>query len=153
VRDLNERYRVLSTISGLLETSLFVKSLSKARDFYQQVLGLEKIKESDAGCVFVVAKGQLLLLVSDEKARVPSKTPGGDVPPCITGTGETLGAGHIAFAVAEAALEGWRARLNNEGIEVLSEVAWEGGARSLYFRDPDGHLLELATPGLWGLNW
>jgi len=25
------------------------------------------------------------------------------------------------------------------------------GGHSIYFRDPDGHLLELATPGLWAI--
>jgi catechol 2,3-dioxygenase-like lactoylglutathione lyase family enzyme len=141
----------MPNLNGLLEASLFVENLPKARDFYQQVVGLEKLRESEAGCVFVVAKGQLLLLISDEKARVSSKTLGGEVPPCLCGVGESLGAGHIAFSVAESELDAWRARLESQGVEVLSEVAWEGGARSLYFRDPDGHLLELATPGLWGL--
>jgi catechol 2,3-dioxygenase-like lactoylglutathione lyase family enzyme len=140
----------MPNVNGLLEAALFVENLSEARDFYQQVMGLEKLRESDAGCVFVVAKGQLLLLVSREKARVSSKTPGGEVPPC-SAAGAALGAGHIAFAVNEAELDAWRTRLDSQGVEVLSEVAWEGGARSLYFRDPDGHLLELATPGLWGL--
>lgn len=143
----------MPNLNGLLEAGLFVENLSRARDFYQQVVGLEKLKESEAGCVFIVAKGQLLLLISHEKARVPSKTPGGEVPPCVSGAGETLGAGHMAFAVADADLDAWRDRLESQGVEVLSEVAWEGGARSLYFRDPDGHLLELATPGLWGLDW
>lgn len=140
-------------VNGLLEAGLFVENLSRARDFYQQIIGLEKLKESEAGCVFVVAKGQLLLLVSHEKARVSSKTPGGEVPPCMSGAGSPLGAGHIAFAVADdAEVDAWRTRLDGQGVEVLSEVVWEGGARSLYFRDPDGHLLELATPGLWGLH-
>ena len=142
----------MPNLNGLLETALFVESLSRACDFYQQVVGLEKLRESEAGCVFVVAKGQFLLLVSREKARVPSKTPAGEVPPCLGGAGEVLGAGHIAFAVGEADLDAWRARLESQGVEVLSEVTWEGGAHSLYFRDPDGHLLELATPGLWGLD-
>jgi catechol 2,3-dioxygenase-like lactoylglutathione lyase family enzyme len=137
---------------GLLEAGLFVENLSRARDFYEQVLGLEKLRDSEVGCVFVVAKGQLLLLISQEKARVPCKTLGGEVPPCAVDAGEMLGAGHIAFAATEAELDAWRARLESQGVEVLSEVAWEAG-RSLYFRDPDGHLLEIATPGLWGLTW
>jgi catechol 2,3-dioxygenase-like lactoylglutathione lyase family enzyme len=140
-------------INGVLETGLFVEKLSRSRDFYQEVVGLEKLKESEDGSVFVVAKGQLLLLISDEKARVPSKTPGGEVPPCITGSRQILGAGHIAFSIADKDFEWWRSRLKTNHIEVLSEVVWEGGSRSLYFRDPDGHLLELATPGLWGLDW
>ncbi len=45
--------------------------------------------------------------------------------------------------------EAWQIRLECQGIEILSEVTWERGGRSLYFRDPDGHLLELATPGVW----
>ena len=28
-------------------------------------------------------------------------------------------------------------------------MKWPRGGESLYFRDPDGHLVELATPGLW----
>jgi catechol 2,3-dioxygenase-like lactoylglutathione lyase family enzyme len=143
----------MPNLNGLLEASLFVENLSRARDFYQQIVGLEKLQESEAGCVFVVAKGQLLLLISREKARVPSKTPGGEVPACLGKAGEALGAGHIAFRVAEAEFDAWRSSLESQGVEVLSEVAWEQGARSLYFRDPDGHLLELATPGLWGLHW
>jgi catechol 2,3-dioxygenase-like lactoylglutathione lyase family enzyme len=139
-------------VNGLVETALFVENLPRARDFYLQVLGLEKIQESEVGCVFVVSKGQLLLLVDKEKARIPSKTPGGDVPACMGHAGESLGAGHIAFRVADADIDLWRSCLEKKGVEVLSEVTWEQ-ARSLYFRDPDGHLLELATSGLWGLDW
>jgi catechol 2,3-dioxygenase-like lactoylglutathione lyase family enzyme len=142
----------MPNFKSLLEAGLFVKNLSRARDFYEQVLGLEKLRESEVGCLFVVAKGQLLL-IRQEKARVPSKTPGGEVPPCVADAGETLGAGHVAFAVAEAELDAWRPRLESQGVQVLSEVAWEREGRSLYSRDPDGHLLEIATPGLWGLNW
>jgi hypothetical protein len=59
------------------------------------------------------------------------------------------GPGHIAFGVSSAALGSWRARLAKHNVEILKEVTWERGARSLYFRDPDGHMLELATPGIW----
>lgn len=140
-------------LKGLLETTLFVKDLSNASAFYEQVLGLEKVEQSDVGCVFKVTERQLLLLVTHEKARVPSKTPGGEVPPCLVGPREVGGAGHLAFAVAATELREWRARLESKSLEVLSEVAWESGARSLYFRDPDGHLLELTTPGIWNVYW
>ena len=32
-----------------------------------------------------------------------------------------------------------------------ARTSWSRGGRSIYFRDPDGHLLELATPGLWAV--
>jgi catechol 2,3-dioxygenase-like lactoylglutathione lyase family enzyme len=105
------------------------------------------------GCLFMVAPGQLLLLITCEKARIPSQTPGGEVPPCATVAQPTSGPGHVAFAVAEEELDDWRARLELHGIEVLSEVAWEERGRSIYFRDPDLHLIEIATPGIWGLDW
>jgi predicted enzyme related to lactoylglutathione lyase len=31
-------------------------------------------------------------------------------------------------------------------------VDWPGGGRSLYFRDPAGNSLELATPRIWGIG-
>jgi hypothetical protein len=38
-------------------------------------------------------------------------------------------------------------RLAAEGVAVESVVGRPGGARSLYFRDPDQHLVELLSPG------
>ena len=136
-------------LNGILESALFVRDLGRARAFYQNVLGFTPFSESEAGCGFEVAVGQLLLLVSEEKTRLPSETPGGTVPPCLKDPGEVLGAGHVAFAVESTELEAWLSYLEREGVEVLSDVSWERGGRSLYFRDPDGHLLELASPGVW----
>ena len=136
-------------VTGVLESALFVKDLGRARAFYEDVLGFEVFSESDTGCGFEVAKSQLLLLVTEDKARIPTVTDGGTVPPCLEGSGEAVGAGHIAFAVSEAELENWRQHLVHQGIDLLSEVRWVRGGRSLYFRDPDGHLLELASPGVW----
>ncbi len=56
---------------------------------------------------------------------------------------------HMAFAIAAEDYEPWRLRLSDRGIALRSEVTWPAGGRSLYFDDPDGHVIELATPGLW----
>ena len=56
---------------------------------------------------------------------------------------------HIAFAVAADALPQWEQRLRDEGVAIEGRTDWSRGGHSIYFRDPDGHLLELATPGLW----
>jgi catechol 2,3-dioxygenase-like lactoylglutathione lyase family enzyme len=56
---------------------------------------------------------------------------------------------HIAFAIAADELTDWEKRLADNGVAIESTVRWSRGGRSIYFRDPDNHLLELATPGLW----
>ena len=55
----------------------------------------------------------------------------------------------MAFAIAEGSFEDWRAHLTEAGVTMRGEMHWPRGGRSLYFEDPDGHVLELATPGLW----
>ena len=70
--------------------------------------------------------------------------PGGLVP-----AHESGGPGHVAFAIDAAALPAWEARLAELQVAIESRVTWERGGLSLYFRDPDHRLVELATPGLW----
>lgn len=56
---------------------------------------------------------------------------------------------HVAFAIAASELPSWKAWLAENGIAVEESRGWELGGHSLYFRDPDGHLVEVATPGVW----
>jgi len=139
-------------VTGILESALFVANLQRAREFYGRVFGFEELEVSEDGCVLAAGKAQVFLLVTEAKALVASRTPGGTVPPCLAEPRQAVGAGHIAFSVAAADVDAWRSHLEREGVALESEVAWQGGARSIYFRDPDGHLLELATPGLWGMH-
>lgn len=50
----------------------------------------------------------------------------------------------LAFAVDK--LKSWRERLQSHGVAIEGERAW-----SVYFRGPDGHLVELAMPGVGNL--
>ena len=72
------------------------------------------------------------------------RTPGGTIPPH-----DGQGPLHIGFAISADELAAWEDRLLERGIAVESRITWSRGGTSLYFRDPDGHLLELLTPGLW----
>ena len=53
---------------------------------------------------------------------------------------------HVAFSVSEAQLDALAARMQAHGIvEQPGRQREVGEARSIYVRDPDGHLLELHT--------
>ena len=58
---------------------------------------------------------------------------------------------HIAFAIPSAELVKWEQWLATNRIEVEEKRMWDLGGWSLYFRDPDRHLIELATPGVWSV--
>ena len=58
---------------------------------------------------------------------------------------------HVAFAISGAELPAWESWLAAKGITVEEKRTWERGGISLYFRDPDRHLIELAMPGVWSI--
>jgi catechol 2,3-dioxygenase-like lactoylglutathione lyase family enzyme len=100
--------------------------------------------------VFRVGNQRYLLIVSRKAAHTPNKTASGALlPPCALPQHGGRGPGHIAFGISKDAVAFWRERLAKHNVDLLSETNWEGGAQNLYFRDPDGHMIELATPGIW----
>ena len=74
----------------------------------------------------------------------PSPTPGGIIPPH-----DGRGVQHLCFSIPVASLDDWVSHLDRHRIALESRVVQTHGGTSLYFRDPDGHSLEVATPGLW----
>jgi catechol 2,3-dioxygenase-like lactoylglutathione lyase family enzyme len=129
---------------GVLETSLYVDAFERACPFYEQVLGLNSIYRDARLCAYDVGGRCVLLLFLRGGSLEPSHLPGGTVPPH-----DGRGPIHIAFSVGPDALANWEARLAEAGVAIESRVKWPRGGESIYFRDPDGHVLELATPGLW----
>jgi catechol 2,3-dioxygenase-like lactoylglutathione lyase family enzyme len=132
-------------LSGLLESSLYVEDLERSSHFYETLLGLERVAgDDDRFRALAVTPAQLLLLFRKGSANRPLTTPGGEIPP-HDGDGRL----HLAFACPATDLSRWEAHLTAEGVPIVSRVEWPRGGTSLYFHDPDGHVLELATPGLW----
>ncbi len=131
-------------LDAVLETALYVDDLDRARAFYADVLGLAPLQADDRMSAYDVGGRSVLLLFRRGAAHETIRLPGGTIPP-HDGSGPL----HIAFAVARDALADWQARLAAAGIAIEGRTDWPRGGVSLYFRDPDGHLLELATPGLW----
>jgi catechol 2,3-dioxygenase-like lactoylglutathione lyase family enzyme len=136
----------MASLTGVLETSLYVDDLARSIQFYRSVLELEILEQDDRFCALNVSGRQVLLLFLKGASTNGATLPGGRIPP-HDGEGQL----HLAFAIAAAELTAWEQRLHEKGVPIESKVAWPRGGHSLYFRDPDDHLIELATPGVWSI--
>ena len=133
-------------LDGVLETALYVDDLDRAARFYEDVLALPVLTADSRFRAYDVG-GRSVLLVFQRGATLETvHMPGGTIPPH-----DGHGPLHIALAIPAAALKEWEERLGAHGIEIEGRTDWKRGGHSIYFRDPDGHLLELATPGLWAI--
>ncbi|MCI0700097.1 MAG: VOC family protein [Planctomycetia bacterium] len=128
----------MPNVTGILETALYVNDPERSARFYQTVFGFEIIVKSERLIALAVREGQVLLLFKKgASANLPQSPHDGD------------GQLHLAFAISRGELEHWLTWLPEHGIAIEEDRTWDRGGRSLYFRDPDQHLLEVATPGVW----
>ena len=98
-----------------------------------------------SGCALTTsAAAACCLLFLRGRSFETVQLPGGTIPPH-----DGHGPVHIAFSIAADELAAWEERLAAADIAIEGRTKWPRGGESVYFRDPDGHLLELATPGLW----
>ncbi len=128
-------------ILHLLETALYATDLTAMQQFYQDVLQLPLYSRVEGRHLFFKLPNGMLLIFNPRETR----REGGSVP-----AHGAEGRGHVAFAVAEAELSGWRDHLIKHGVTIEQEVRWPGGGMSLYFRDPAGNSVEITTPRIWG---
>lgn len=131
-------------VAGIVESILYVDDLARAVAFYREELGFAPMAGDAARFQSFRVGAQVLLLFKRGATLMPTPVPGGVIPPH-----DGAGPQHIGFAVPAESYEAWRRRLSQRGIALESETRWERGGRSLYFRDPDGHLVEFVTPGIW----
>src|ERR1017187_8751152 len=68
-------------LSGVLETSLYVADLDRARAFYQRIFGLEGFSQDGRMCALGAARGQVLLLFRPGAPEAPAPVPGGFIQP------------------------------------------------------------------------
>jgi catechol 2,3-dioxygenase-like lactoylglutathione lyase family enzyme len=128
-------------LTGLHHVTAICADLERTTDFYRDLLGLALVQEGanddDPGARhfwFGDGAGAPGTLVSF--MEYPQMDEG------KAGRGATH---HFAFAVDSAEeLEAWRDYLRSRGVP-SSEIFERGRFKSVYFRDPDGHLLEIAT--------
>ena len=127
-------------MSGILESALYVSDVSHSARFYEELFGFPVIAEfGERGCAMHAGPQQVLLLFKKGASRTIQSPHDGD--------GEL----HVAFAIPSNELTAWGSWLEAKGIAVEEKRMWDLGGWSLYFRDPDRHLVELATPGVWSV--
>jgi catechol 2,3-dioxygenase-like lactoylglutathione lyase family enzyme len=131
-------------LNRILETALYVADLERAAAFYAGILGLLPIFEDHRMRAYDVGGNSVLLLFPEGGSLSHVETSGGVIPP-HDGSGPV----HVAFSISAEELEDWEQHLAKTGVSVEGRTQWARGGISLYFRDPDNHLLEIATPGLW----
>jgi len=130
-------------VNGILETSLYVERMTRSVEFYRRVFGFEPLDPDQK-------KG-----INDQTRLCPMRAGDRSVlllfKKGITADTDASGAIHIAFGIARSELQAWEAWLSQLGIPIESRKTWAYGGEALYFRDPDGHLLEVVTPGVWSI--
>jgi catechol 2,3-dioxygenase-like lactoylglutathione lyase family enzyme len=133
-------------VTGVLETCIHVDDVARSADFYESLFGFRRLESDQRFCAFAVAERDVLILFRRGGTLDPVALPGGVIPPHD-------GSGHLHFAFATSAedLPAWEQRLSEAGVNIESRVKWPRGGKSIYFRDPDDHLVELVTPGTWAI--
>lgn len=131
-------------VEGIVETALHVADVPRSAAFYQRLFNLERLAGDDRFCALAVPGNAVLLFFRRGGSLEPIATPGGMIPP-HDGAGRL----HFAFKIPADSLDACERTLAQEGVAIESKVQWPLGGTSLYFRDPDGHLVELITPGCW----
>lgn len=118
---------------------LYVTDLDRTEDYYRNKLGFGLISKKAGRHVFFRAGNQVLLCFIAEVTRNDKK-----LPPHFA-----HGEQHIAFEVSRNDYVAMKAHLTSQDIEIIHEEHWRENVYSAYFKDPDNHLLEIVTEGLW----
>ena len=126
-------------VNGILETSLYVERPTRSVEFYRRVFGFEVIAPgediTDDTRLCAMRAGDRSVLLLFKKGGTPDT--------------DATGAIHVAFAIGRSELQRWEEWLGELRIAIEERKTWKYGGQALYFRDPDGHLLEVVTPGVW----
>ena len=127
-------------VKGLGEVSIRVKDLDAMHKFYEEVVGLEVLRQDESFVFFKVAKGYgghtQNLALFDTSNRIFLETKSQQLSSDQT----TLH--HIALNVSLEDFESEKMRLEGLGLKVNATVHEWLHVRSLYFADPEGNTLE-----------
>lgn len=131
-------------LNGMLEYGLYVDDVARASEFYERVFG-GRVMFANERIAALDVEGRAVLLLFKKGASLDSVLTDEGFLPGHGGEGTQ----HFAFAIEAGDLDAWEAWLVENGIEIEGRINWERGGKSLYFRDPDQHCVEVATRGTW----
>ncbi len=129
-------------INKIVETTIYVRDLERSEAFYKDTLGLEFESRQPGRHVFLKAGKSMLLIFNPQATPAETNLP-------LHGTS---GVAHLAFEIDPDDYDKWKETLSQKKVPLEKEVTWPNGARSIYFRDPDNHAVELITKGYWPVS-
>lgn len=158
----NEKFE----IRGINHLALVCRDMRRTVDFYSGVLGMPLTKTIDLPngmgqhFFFDIGKGDSLAFFWFPNGR--ESEPGVSHAAALVGQGDITSAhasmNHVAFDVPEEKIEEYQRKLEAAGVEVTPVVNHDDSesqaspeltdstfVRSIYFKDPDGILLEFAA--------
>jgi len=133
----------------ILETCLYAENLEEVKTFYQDVMCLELVSE-EAGrhLFFRCGQGMFLVFNPVETMKETQDDEGGmDIP-----AHGAKGASHVAFRIPAESYAFWKRHFMTKEILIEREIEWPRNGKSMFIRDPGNNSVEVATPGLWGLD-
>lgn len=131
------------SILGLHHITLVSRDASRTVDFYTRVLGQRLVKQT----VNFDDPGSYHLYFGDENGKPGTAITFFEWPTAPRGAPGIGGTHHLALQVADrSGLLQWKRRLTDLGLAVTGPYDRQY-FESIYFRDPDGVILEIATRG------
>lgn len=127
-------------LNKIKETAINVTNIALSKHFYHDILGLEIIIEDADRLIFFRVGTDLLLCFNTDKTQNQLSPP----------PHAARGIQHFAFECSAEDYERWKKIILENNIEIEDEITWETGKKSFYFRDPDGHSVEIIEPMMWG---
>jgi glyoxylase I family protein len=128
-------------IAGLHHITLLCADVERSLGFYRNVLGMRLVKQT----VNEDDRGARHLFFGDEEGRPGTLVTCLEYPDLDEGAVGRGSTHHFALAVeSEEELAAWQSYLTERGIPT-TEVLDRTYFKSIYLRDPDGHIVEIAT--------
>jgi catechol 2,3-dioxygenase-like lactoylglutathione lyase family enzyme len=130
---------LLKPAKDSVDIGIFVGDINKSLDFYNGLLGLEKIEELQTGFGTL---HRLRFGTTDVKLMDPKKVP----PVGAIGLEKQLGFRYITFVIRD--LSDLCAALKDKGVEfTIPETQIRPGTRIAMVKDPDGNIIEFVERG------